>query len=144
MTRPARLSVYPDDAILHGRAETGVWDGAQFTKRRRARPERAIQIAIKKHLALYGIVVVHVPNEGKRTTIAGRLIKQEGVLPGFPDLVLLAPGGRVAFVEVKAPGGRLSDRQRECHAMLARLGHNVLTADNQDAVVNALKTWRWV
>jgi crossover junction endodeoxyribonuclease RuvC len=32
MTRPARLSVSPDDAILHGRAETGVWDGRQFIR----------------------------------------------------------------------------------------------------------------
>jgi Holliday junction resolvase RusA-like endonuclease len=33
MTRPVRLSVSPDDAILHGRAETGVWDGEGFVER---------------------------------------------------------------------------------------------------------------
>lgn len=144
MTRPVRLSVSPDDALLHGSAETAVWDGRRFTKRRRARPERGVQIAIRNRLALYGIVCVHVPNEGKRSIVGGRLIKQEGVLPGFPDLILIAPSGRVGFMEVKAPGGRLTARQRECHAMLERLGHNVVTVDNQDAAANAVKSWGWV
>ena len=34
------------------------------------------------------------------------------VLPGVPDMVIAMAGGRLAFMEIKTPKGRLSQEQR--------------------------------
>jgi hypothetical protein len=41
---------------------------------------------------------------------------------GMPDRLLLFPGGRLAFVEVKAPGEKPRPLQMARHEMLSRLG----------------------
>jgi hypothetical protein len=41
---------------------------------------------------------------------------------GVPDRIVLLPGGKVWFVELKAPGGRLSALQQFVGALLLRLG----------------------
>lgn len=107
----------------------------------RARPEAAIQRAIKQRLVLSGIVCAAVPNEARRSVVAGRAMKATGLLPGFPDLIAMQAPGRVAFLEVKAPKGRVSDAQAECHALLERLGHNVAVVRSQDEAVAALQAW---
>jgi hypothetical protein len=87
----------------------------------RAAPERAIQIAIKRRLALSGVVCHHSPNAGKRSVIGGRMLKAEGMITGWPDLTLVGPDKRIAFLEVKAEKGRTSAAQDECLAMLRRI-----------------------
>lgn len=121
----------------------GEEDAALNLPTKRGRPEAAIQRAIKQRLAFHGIVCVAVPNEGRRSVANGRMMKSTGLLPGFPDLILLAPGGRVAFLEVKAPAGRVSAAQSEAHAMLQRLGHHVAVVRSQDEAVEALRGWGW-
>ena len=54
----------------------------------------------------------HVPNGGRRTKVEGGIFKSLGVVAGVADLVLLFPGGKCAFVEIKAPEGRLSLAQK--------------------------------
>lgn len=54
------------------------------------------------------------------------------VSPGFdgmPDRILLLPGGKIAFVEVKAPGRQPRPLQLVRHAMLRRLGFRVFVLD---------------
>ena len=51
----------------------------------------------------------------------GRCPKGE-VEAGFPDRIALLPGGRVAFLELKRPEGRLSALQEAWHEDLERLG----------------------
>ena len=121
----------------------GEEDDALGIPRRRGRPEAAIQRAIKQRLAFHGIVCVAVPNEGRRSVANGRMMKSTGLMPGFPDLILLAPGGRVAFLEVKAPSGRVSPAQSQAHAMLDRLGHQVAVVRSQDDAVDVLRGWGW-
>lgn len=53
------------------------------------------------------------------------MLKSESMWPGFPDDVLLAPGGRHAFIEFKTEVGRLSAAQSFVHGILRRLGHEV-------------------
>ena len=57
------------------------------------------------------------------------------VCPGFagvPDRIVLLPGGRVVFVEVKRPrGGRLSELQKWWAGKLIDLGLNHWTIWNQ-------------
>jgi len=47
------------------------------------------------------------------------------LVTGLPDRLFLIPGGRVWFVEFKAPDGRTSKRQHVVHTALRRLGFTV-------------------
>ena len=49
---------------------------------------------------------------------------------GVPDRIVLMPGGRIAFVEVKAPGEQPQPLQRSRHRLLQRLGFRVYVLDN--------------
>jgi hypothetical protein len=109
----------------------------------RATPERAIQIAIKRRLALSGVVCHHSPNAGRRSAITGVRLKQEGMITGWPDLTLVGPDKRIAFLEVKAEKGRTSDAQDDCIAMLRRMGHDVAVVRSQDDAVLMLQQWVW-
>lgn len=44
---------------------------------------------------------------------------------GVPDRIVLWPRGAVSFVELKAPGGRLSPLQKWTHARMHDLCHDV-------------------
>ena len=55
------------------------------------------------------------------------------VSPGFdgmPDRLLLLPGGKVAFVEVKAPGQKPRPLQLSRHKLLMKLGFRVFLLDD--------------
>lgn len=45
---------------------------------------------------------------------------------GVPDRIVILPGGRVYFVELKKPKGRLAFRQSYIHTQLLRRGVRVL------------------
>ena len=48
---------------------------------------------------------------------------------GMPDRIVLLPGGRMGFVEVKAPGKVPRPLQEARHRMLQRLGFKVYLLD---------------
>lgn len=50
--------------------------------------------------------------------------------PGVPDRLVVLPGGRHVFVEVKAPGRSPRAAQRRWHARLAGMGHEVCVVDH--------------
>jgi len=52
--------------------------------------------------------------------------------PGFdgvPDRIVLLPGGKMAFVEVKAPGEKPRPLQLARHRLIRRLGFRVYVLD---------------
>ena len=49
---------------------------------------------------------------------------------GMPDRIVLLPGGRMAFVEVKAMGCKPRPLQLARHGMLRRLGFQVYVLDD--------------
>ena len=53
---------------------------------------------------------------------------------GMPDRLILVPGGRVAFVEVKAPGKKPTPLQELRAEQLRELGFQVYTVDSVEAV----------
>lgn len=55
-------------------------------------------------------------------------------MSGVPDRICLFPGGRVIFIETKAPGGRLRPLQRKRHQELRKLGFKVLVIDSEEKV----------
>ena len=57
---------------------------------------------------------------------------------GTPDLLLIGPGGRLVFVEVKTLKGRLRPAQAEMHAQLRGMGHTVIVARSLDDLVDTL------
>lgn len=59
------------------------------------------------------------------------------VSPGFdgmPDRILFMPNGRVAFIEVKAPGKRPRPLQMARHKLLRRLGFLVFVLDDENQI----------
>ena len=54
--------------------------------------------------------------------------------PGVPDRIVLLPGGRVVFVEVKAQGGRVGVLQERQIARLRGLGADVRVLEGAEPV----------
>ncbi len=113
---------------------------AVLPKPRRAAPEAAIQRAIIDRLRFCNVLCVAVPNEGKRTATAGRRLKSAGMRPGFPDLICMQ-SGQVAFLEVKAPKGVVSEAQRTMHLLLVNQRMRVAVVRSQDDAIAALRGW---
>jgi hypothetical protein len=84
--------------------------------------EHRMQAAFCKWLRARGIFHFAIPNGGARNAITGKRLKDEGVLAGVPDLFL--PGLRL-FIEMKAPKGKLTVSQAECHGKLEECGYRV-------------------
>lgn len=55
-------------------------------------------------------------------------------MDGMPDRIVLMPGGRLAFVEVKAPGKKPRPLQEARHKKLRSLGFTVYTLDDKDQI----------
>ena len=55
-------------------------------------------------------------------------------LAGVPDRLLLFPGGRLAFVEVKAPGKKPRPLQRRRIEQLTALGFQVFVLDRKEQI----------
>ena len=51
-------------------------------------------------------------------------------LNGMPDRIVLMPGGRIAFVEVKAPGKKPRKLQIRRHIRFRNLGFQVFVLDD--------------
>ena len=59
------------------------------------------------------------------------------VAPGFdgvPDRIAMFPGGKIAFVEVKAPGEKPRPLQEARHELLRRLGFRVYILDEIEKI----------
>lgn len=74
-------------------------------------------------------------------------VKQRGgiclkfVSPGFagmPDRLILFPGGRLAFAELKAPGEKPRRLQTARHKLLMRLGFQVYAIDSVERIGGTL------
>ena len=55
-------------------------------------------------------------------------------LSGVPDRLILSPGGKAAFVEVKAPGERLRPLQQKRKEQIEALGFKVYVLDHPDQI----------
>ena len=64
-------------------------------------------------------------------------------MDGMPDRMILFPGGKIAFVETKAPGEKPRPLQIARHEMLRRLGFRVYILDDPgeiERIVNEVLT----
>lgn len=116
---------------------------------RNAQPESHIQQAIVQYLRSKGYLVAHVPNGGKGTgtkqqrAARGARLKREGLLAGFPDLLIYGSGGRVGHVEVKAKGEYQRPNQKEVQQMLEALGQSYAVCRSIEDIESTFEKWGW-
>ena len=58
---------------------------------------------------------------------------------GVPDRIVIMPGGRMAFVELKAPGKKPTQLQLVQHERLRALGCDVRVIDSREGVDELIK-----
>lgn len=61
---------------------------------------------------------------------------------GYPDRVICLPGGKTAWVELKSRGKKPTKMQVIRQSELKRLGHEVYTIDNKQAIDELIKNWK--
>jgi hypothetical protein len=112
-------------------------------------PEHEIQCAIVGHLRRLGFYPVAVPNgtliagsKRQRAMRAG-ILKREGMVPGFPDIVVYGPDGRVGHIEVKNKGQYQKPHQKAAQADLEAFGHVYAVCRSTGDVDEALAKWGW-
>jgi len=122
---------WTDDDVAAEREAQAFLD--RQSRPKRGNPERSQQIAVVRYLRTVlpqGSIVASVKNEEKpysdsptaRMNFAMKR-RVSGMLPGFPDLIVLAPPGRCLLIEMKAPkSGRLSEAQKDLHPRLRAAG----------------------
>ena len=59
-------------------------------------------------------------------------------LDGVPDRIILLPGGRIGFAEVKAPGKKMRPLQKKRKAKLESLGFLVFCIDKEEQILEVL------
>ena len=110
---------------------------------KRARPEDQIQRAVFQHLAVRaatGVFAFHPPNGGWRSRVEAAILKGLGVVAGVPDVIAIH-NGRVFAMELKAPGGRATDKQLEAIAAMREAGAFVALAEGLDRALACLEAW---
>ena len=60
---------------------------------------------------------------------------------GAPDRLVLLPGGRLVFVELKAPGRKPRPLQLKRHEELLALGFDVVVVDSLEGVDEFIRRW---
>jgi hypothetical protein len=78
--------------------------------------------------------------EYRAKATAGRL-KRMGVIPGWPDFILLSPSALAHFMELKRLGRGLSGEQGEFAAYAREHGYPFEWTDNFDKALAILKRW---
>lgn len=82
-----------------------------------------------------------IPNQANRHIRNAVKMKAEGVRSGVADLCFMFPGGRVAWLEMKKPGGSLSATQKTFRDICTALGHDWGTAKSVDEALELLTRW---
>lgn len=111
---------------------------------RKPGPETYLQITICQHLkrrAIRHCIWFHIPNQGERSVVTGRMLKQMGMLPGVADLFIGVQGRPPAFMEVKAKGQGPSIEQIGFEMLCRQIGYEYELVDNIDTALDVLKRW---
>lgn len=83
----------------------------------------------------------HWPAGEARSEVTGARLKRMGVKRGWPDFILNLPGGRVGYIELKTPSGRLSPEQQAFRDAVAINGARWSLCRSLDDVKATLSTW---
>jgi len=107
------------------------------------REEDQIQRTVFQHLrqrSAPGVVAWHTPNGGLRSPIDAKILKGQGVAPGIPD-VCAVRAGKFYALELKAPGGRLSENQERMLIELRAAGAMATHCHGLTEALRVLEGW---
>lgn len=90
------------------------------------RDEISVQTSFRRDMRTLApeVMLVGIPNAGKRTQWEAGQRSKEGMVPGFPDMVALH-NGTVCFLEFKSGAGAIKDNQIDTLNALTRQGFAV-------------------
>ncbi|MCX7898490.1 MAG: VRR-NUC domain-containing protein [Methylocystis sp.] len=120
---------------------------------RKARPRKALRVR-PKEVALHMQVAhllrrtarpewrwTHFPAGEHRNPRTGAKLKAMGLNPGWPDFLIVAPGGVAHFLELKREGGGLSEAQQQMQIWAAAQGVPFSVARTFDDALAVLTAW---
>ena len=90
--------------------------------------EKSIEAAIGKHAKKLGCLYIKMDPTHAR---------------GIPDRLVVGPGGRVLWMEVKNEKGRLSAGQVGWGNLLTGIGHDHVVVWSSEDGINAINEWRY-
>ena len=97
--------------------------------------ERQIHLGICQLLKLCAkpdVVFYHTANERRCSPREGAFLKTLGVLAGVPDFTIITFPARVSFLEIKRPGGKLTEAQEQFRDRVEALGCTYAVARSTD------------
>jgi hypothetical protein len=110
----------------------------------RRHPEDDLQRTVIDTLRLSpGLVVIAIPNGGKRGKIEAARLKGLGVAAGVSDLMVFWAPAKVAMIELKAPGlvtgkhdplDACSEPQQVWYLTMRTMGHFITVCDSVEMV----------
>ena len=88
-------------------------------------------------------MLMHVPNEGKRSKRYGAELKRMGLKAGFPDLGLFVPRNNkhALFLEMKVGRNKCTDNQKEWIRALMQQGYEVKVCYSCEEAIQTIKKY---
>lgn len=89
-------------------------------------------------------MILHIPNEGKRSKRNGAELKRMGLSKGVPDLFLAYPNNKYhgLWIELKADATkRVSKEQKEWINKLNKYGYKATVCFGADAAIQEIKNY---
>lgn len=86
------------------------------------------------------LIIAAIPNGGARSKAVGGIMKAEGMLKGFPDLVVCKPSGNynALFIEMKQGKAKPKKEQKELLERLQGEGYKCAVAYSLDEFRNII------
>lgn len=88
-------------------------------------------------------MLMHIPNEGKRSKRYGAELKRLGLRPGFPDLGLFVPRNNKSglFIEMKVGRNKCTDNQKKWIKALIGQGYEVKVCYSCEEAIQVIKKY---
>lgn len=88
-------------------------------------------------------MLMHIPNEGKRSKRYGAELKRLGLRPGFPDLGLFVPRNNKSglFIEMKVGRNKCTDNQKKWIKALIGQGYEVKVCYSCEEAIQIIKRY---
>lgn len=87
------------------------------------------------------IISTHIKNEGKRTIHQINKDKSEGLITGFPDIVILGCPAFACEMKSKSKSSKLSDDQEKVLTAAVNNGAFACVAYGYEAAIDAVRDW---